>query len=106
MITDHLFACPQLRFLRIFATSRSVQLRFYTFDAEDEMPTFLKSMLGAFHISELFYVFGGSSPGGNLPLGGGALGFGLSWGENEKALAARTSSNWTALGRSDAIALQ
>lgn len=71
----------QLRFLETMEKRSNAELRLYEFDADDELPSTvpdLKNTLGAFHVSELFFVFGNEDgPGGNLPLQGGAFGLGL-----------------------------
>jgi len=107
MLTDMLFVCPNFRFLQQMHNHSDATLRTYQFAADDEVPAWLpplRSLLGAFHFSELFFVMGDKEgPGGNLPLSGGALGFGLGWTKEDVKISANMSGSWGALVRGEEL---
>ncbi|CAE7870884.1 ACHE, partial [Symbiodinium sp. KB8] len=107
MLTDMLFVCPNFRFLRQMHNHSDATLRTYQFAADDEVPAWLpplRSLLGAFHFSELFFVMGDKEgPGGNLPLSGGALGFGLGWTKQDVRISSNMSGSWGALVRGEEL---
>lgn len=102
------FVCPTLRFLDTMKqrTPKSA-LRLYEFDADDELPSRipdLKNTLGAFHFSELFFLFGNEEgPGGNLPMQGGALGFGLGFSKQDVVISKKMSESWGHLLRHEEV---
>jgi len=108
ILTDYLFVCPTLRFLDTMKqrTPKSA-LRLYEFDADDELPSRipdLKNTLGAFHFSELFFLFGNEEgPGGNLPMQGGALGFGLGFSKQDVVISKKMSESWGHLLRHEEV---
>lgn len=107
ILTDYLFVCPTLRFLETMEKRSNAELRLYEFDADDELPSTvpdLKNTLGAFHVSELFFVFGNEDgPGGNLPLQGGAFGLGLGFTKQDVVISKKMSNSWGALVRHEEL---
>jgi len=105
MLTDQLFVCPMFRFLGKMHEHGVDAVRSYTFAADDELPSWLpdmRSSLGAFHFSELFFIMGNKDgPGGNLPYQGGALGFGLGWTAQDRVISANMSGSWGDLIRQE-----
>eukprot|EP00913_Durusdinium_trenchii_P012262 g11514.t1 len=108
ILTDYLFVCPTLRFLKTMERrSSNSSFRIYEFEADDELPSLmpdLKNTLGAFHVSELFFVFGNEEgPGGNLPMQGGAFGLGLGFTKQDVVISKKMADSWGALVRHEEV---
>ncbi|CAJ1384855.1 unnamed protein product, partial [Effrenium voratum] len=104
MLTDYLFACPTMRLMDTMGRNSSRRWA-YEFEADDELPSWIpdiRGSLGAFHVSELLFVFGNEAgPGGHLPSEGGLLGMGLGFSSQDKVIARKMANGWGAFVRQE-----